>query len=278
MTARELLRNGDLTQALKQALEHVKAHPQDTQERMFLFEVLCFAGQWERAAWQLDALETVSADPPARDLVLCRDLLGAQRERDRFISTGSRPRFFIEPPSIFANILEAWDLFRAEEPAFAVERLEHFEAKRSAPRGRLGTVPFEDFRDTDDLFAGALEAFAGGAYYWVPWEDVEYLDVRPPRSVRDLIWAPARIAMAQGVLGEIYLPCLYPASDGQSDDTVRIGRKTAWVDVGCGLSRGVGLKTFLADDAFLTIFELRDLYFDTSAAPSSPAGEGSQPA
>jgi type VI secretion system protein ImpE len=267
-----------LTQALKEELQHVKAHPQDAQARMGLFELLCFAGQWERAAWQLDALEAVSADAAARDLVLCRDLLAAQQKRDQFLATGSLPRFFIEPPSTLSTIFEAWDRLRAGEPALAAEWLADFEAGRLAPRGRLGSVAFEDFRDTDDLFAGALEAFAGGAYYWVPWEDITYLDVPPPRSVRDLLWAPARIAMAQGVLGEIYLPCLYPASAAQSDDLIRIGRKTAWVDAGCGLSRGVGLKTFLADEAFRTIFELQALNFDTSATPLSTVGEGPEPA
>jgi len=278
MTARELLSNGDLTLALEQAFQHVKAHPLDTQDRKLLFELLCFAGKWDRAAWQLDALENTSADQAARDLVLCRDLLGAQSERERFLFAGSPPRFFIEPPSTLASVLNAWDRFRAGEAAEAAEQLERFEAGRLAPRGRLDSVPFEDFRDTDDLLAGVLEAFARGAYYWIPWEDIQYLDVQPPRSVRDLLWAPAKIAMAQGVLGEIYLPCLYPASAGQSDDLVRLGRKTAWTSVGCGLSRGVGLKTFLANDAFRTIFELRDLHFDTPAFRSSPVVEGSLPA
>ena len=145
-------------------------------------------------------------------------------------------------------------------------------------RGRLGDDRFEDFRDSDDALAGVLEAFDRGVYYWIPWEDIQFLDVSPPRSVRDLIWAPARIALVQGVLGQIYLPCLYPGSAAQADDLIRLGRKTDWVDAGCGLSRGVGLKTFLVDDAFRTIFELQDLHFDAPAA-SLPADTASvQPA
>jgi type VI secretion system protein ImpE len=245
---------------------------------MFLIELLGFSGQWERAARQLDALEQVSADPAATDLVLCRELLSAQLERERFLSAGVPPRFFIEPPPMVAAVLDAWDHLRAGRPAEAAERLEQVEAERSARRGRLGDVPFEDFRDTDDFLAGVLEVFARGVYYWVPWEDIQYLDVQPPKSVRDLLWAPARIALAQGILGEFYLPCLYPASAGQSDDLIRIGRKTAWEEVGCGLSRGVGLKTVVADDAFRTILELQHLHFATAAADSSPAAEAPLPA
>jgi len=278
MNAREFLKNGDLTQAIEQAQHDVRARPLDSRDRMFLFELLCFAGQWDRATGQLDTLTEFSADKAAGDLVLCRELLGAQVERERFLSAGKPPRFFIEPPSTVATILDAWVRLRAGELAEAAQRLEQSEAGRLPPRGRLGQARFEDFRDTDDALAGVLEAFARGVYYWVPWEDIQYLDVQPPRSLRDLLWAPARIALAQGILGEIYLPCLYPGSAGQSDDLVRLGRKTDWVDAGCDLGRGMGLKTFLADDAFRTIFELRDLHFDAPAAQSSADPASAQPA
>ncbi len=192
-----------------------------------------------------------------------------QLEREGFLSAGRPPRFFIEPPSTVAITLDAWDcLRRGEEPEAAV-RLEQVETGRLSPRGRLGDVGFTDFRDTDDALAGVLEAFARGIYYWVPWEDIQYLDVQPPRTLRDLLWVPAKIALAQGVLGDIYLPCLYPGSGSSSDELVRLGHKTDWLDAGSGLSRGVGLKTFLADDAFRTIFELQELQFDTAAAAQS---------
>jgi type VI secretion system protein ImpE len=278
MNAREFLTTGDLAQAIERAQQDVRARPLDSQERMVLFELLCFAGQWDRAILQLDTLDQLSADSAAGDLVLCRELYSAQAERERFLSAGRPPRFFIEPPSTVATVLDAWDRLRAGELAEAAQRLEQSEAGRLPPRGRLGQARFEDFRDTDDALAAVLEAFARGVYYWIPWEDIQYLDVQSPRSLRDLLWAPARIALAQGILGEVYLPCLYPGSAGQSDDLIRLGRKTDWVDTGCGMSRGMGLKTFWADDAFRTIFELRDLHFDAPAAQSSADPASAQPA
>ncbi len=278
MNARELVTSGDLTQAIERAQQDVRSLPLDSHARMFLFELLCFAGQWARAALQLDTLEQLSAGSAAGELVLCRELLSAQVERERFLSAGRPPRFFIEPPSTVAITLDAWDRLRAGEPAEAVGRLDRSEAGRLPPLGRLGEARFEDFRDTDDALADVLEAFARGVYYWVPWEDIQYLDVQPPRSLRDLLWAPARIALAQGILGEIYLPCLYPGSAAHPDDLIRLGHKTEWVDAGCGLSRGVGLKTFLADDAFRTLFELKDLHFDAPAAPAPADTASAQPA
>ncbi len=277
MNARELLTTGNLTQAIEQAQQDVRSRPLDSACRMLLFELLCFVGQWDRAALQLETLEQL-ADLAAGDLALCRELLSAQGERQRFLSAGRPPRFLIDPPPTVATTLDAWDRLRAGEVAEAAGRLDRAEAERVPPRGRLGEARFEDFRDTDDALAAVLEAFARGVYYWVPWEDIQFLDVQPPRCLRDLLWAKARIVLAQGILGEIYVPCLYADSAAHSDDLIRLGRKTDWVDAGCGLSRGVGLKTFLADDAFRTIFELQDLHFDAPAASSPADSASAQPA
>ncbi len=278
MNASEFLKAGDLTHAIERTQQDVKSHPLDSQNRLRLFDLLCFAGRWDRAAMQLEALEHMSADSGTGELALCRDLLNAQFERERFLTDSKPPRFFIEPPSSVATTLSAWDRLRAGNLAEAVSLVEQSEAGRPPMRGRLGEARFEDFRDSDDTLAGVLEAFARGVYYWVPWEDIQYLEIMPPRSLRDLIWAPARVALVQGILGEIHLPCLYPGSAAQADDLIRLGRKTDWVDAGCGMSRGVGLKTFLVDDAFRTIFELRDLHFDVTAASSSADTASSLPA
>ena len=278
MNAMEFVKAGDLKQAIERARQDVRSRPLDPQSRMVLFELLCFAGQWDRAALQLDSLGHPSAEPAAGDAALCRELLAAQVERERFLSDGKPPRFFIEPPSTVTTALDIWARIRAGDLADAVHRLEEAQAGRGSLRGRLGDDRFEDFRDSDDALAGVLEAFDRGVYYWIPWEDIQFVDVSPPRSLRDLIWAPARIALVQGVLGQIYLPCLYPASAAQADDLIRLGRKTDWVDAGCGLSRGVGLKTFLVDDAFRTILELQDLHFDAPEYPSSADPTSVQPA
>lgn len=56
MQAKELLDAGRLTAAIEQLGQEVKARPADTQRRTFLFELLCFAGEYDRAKRQLDGL------------------------------------------------------------------------------------------------------------------------------------------------------------------------------------------------------------------------------
>src|SRR5689334_9834599 len=63
MNAQEHYRAGHLQEALAAATADVKSHPADTTRRGFLCELLCFAGDWERADRQLDAL--AQQDPEA---------------------------------------------------------------------------------------------------------------------------------------------------------------------------------------------------------------------
>src|SRR5215467_9142154 len=56
MTAKELFDAGDLTSAIAKTGDELKNNPADTGRRTFLFQMLCFAGDLERAAKQLDVL------------------------------------------------------------------------------------------------------------------------------------------------------------------------------------------------------------------------------
>ena len=51
--AEQSLRNGDPAEALVRLQEDVRANPADAKLRVFLFQLLCVVGQWERALNQL---------------------------------------------------------------------------------------------------------------------------------------------------------------------------------------------------------------------------------
>ena len=58
-------------------------------------------------------------------------------------------------------------------------------SRGAGPRGRgsagccrcLGDAPFDEFRDADDLLAPVLEVITPAGYCWVPWEQVQFLEV-----------------------------------------------------------------------------------------------------
>ena len=61
--AEQSLKGGDPVAALAQLQEQVRARPADPKLRVFLFQLLCVLGQWERALNQLNVAS--SLDPEA---------------------------------------------------------------------------------------------------------------------------------------------------------------------------------------------------------------------
>ena len=55
------------------------------------------------------------------------------------------------------------------------------------------------------------------------------------------------------------------------DEAARLGRLTDWVEVGGGIVRGAGLKTFLAGGDARTLFELTSVSFSVPADMASEA-------
>src|SRR5579885_3583659 len=97
MDASELFRTGRLHEAVQAQTQSVKAAPADPNKRVFLFELLAFAGDLDRAGKQLAA---VRYDEPTRDttVTLYRLLLEAEGARRRFFRDGEEPTFLADPP------------------------------------------------------------------------------------------------------------------------------------------------------------------------------------
>ena len=80
MDALALYRAGQLKPAIDALGVELKKQPLDTRRRTFLFELLCFAGEYDRAAKQLDVLSDASAEAAA-GAMLYRSALHAERTR-----------------------------------------------------------------------------------------------------------------------------------------------------------------------------------------------------
>src|SRR5579862_1337915 len=62
VTPEQLLRGGQLEEAIAALGTELRTQPQDAQRRTFLFELLCFAGEHERAQRQLDVVASASKE------------------------------------------------------------------------------------------------------------------------------------------------------------------------------------------------------------------------
>jgi type VI secretion system protein ImpE len=265
MTPDELINAGKLNAAIETLEESLRRSPRDAVLRTSLFTLLCFAGRWDRAVEQLDSAEALR-DVPMTSLLdppRYRSLVAAELVRQRYFAEGVPPQTFGPPDTAVRLTLTIGRLVASDEHDKARRLFERFEDERTPLAGRLSGQPFEDFRDAEDWMAPVLEVLAPEGYFWVGWGEVQFLDVVPPRTLLDLLWAPARLGLKSGVIGTVVLPGLYATSWSHADELVRLGRRNDWIDLGSGLVRGAGAKVCQVGDQDKALVELRDVVFDT---------------
>jgi len=250
-SARDHFSAGNLAAAIEAQLQDVRSAPLDSGRRTFLFELLAFAGEWERAGQQLAVLAQETAEK-GWGATVYQNLLVAEQARRKVFAGQARPDVFLDPPPFIASRWEAVEhLARgtAEATAAAMQKLQESDAAAPSVRGTLNDQPVQDLRDADDLLAPILEVMVLRDYVWVPWSQVKELEVEAPKHPRDLLWTPARIALSDGEERRGYLPALYPGTSSAGRDELKLGRLTDWsVPEADGPVRGVGQHLLMAGD------------------------------
>lgn len=268
MTAKELFDTGQLGAAIEQLNKEVKSRPTDGRLRTFLFELLCFTGDYQRADRQLEVLghQSTSAEIGVQ---VYRNLLAAEGARQRFFSEGLRPHFLLPPPAYTHFHLEAGNRLRESRPAEARSLLEESAATRPSLQGRINGQAFVDLQESDDLLAPFLEVIVQNNYTWLPFAHIKHIQITPPKRLRDLLWIQATLTTFNGPAGEVFIPVLYAGSSAHENDQVRLGRMTDWQSVGEGLARGVGQRMLLVDDEERAILEIQELEFEANEASTN---------
>lgn len=234
MGARELLDAGRVKEAAALLAASLRDNPADTKSRTFLFELLCFSGQYERAGKQLNVLAEGNKE---REMgaILYHSALHGERSRH--------------------------DIFRKQEFPAA-------QAKPS-PAGTLNGQPFTSLSDADPQIGARLEVFAAGAYLWLPFEHIATIEVQPVKNLRDTLWMPAFVVTGPSFkgtdIGEVLIPAIYPFSWNSPDESLWLGRGTEWVGDDEGNEFPVGHKLFLVDGKEVPLAEVKSIEFVTHA-------------
>ena len=232
MTAKELYRAGKLKEAVQALNAEVRDNPTDAKRRTFLFELLCFSGDFDRAEKQLHVLSQDSSEAQLAT-VLYLAALHAERTRQ--------------------------DLFKNKEfpanPADGASQL----------TGTINGQPFAEIMDADPRIGARLEIFAAGAYLWIPFKHIESIEMEAPTKLRDLLWIPAIVRTGPSFkateLGEVMIPAMTVFACQNEDDSVRLGRTTIWQEEENVGAVPLGQKMFLADDEEFPILEVRKIEF-----------------
>lgn len=258
MKADELLDASQLSATVAELTQEVKHHPIDSRLRTFLFEVLCFSGEFERAERQLDVIGHQN-EITGIGVEVYRHLIRAESARRKFFSNGLKPTFLVDPPEYVIHQLGAMNSLReghAEEARACLTR-----AQEGSPplRFRINGTEVSNFRDSDDRTASILEVFAQDVYVWVPLGQIHKVTINEPKHLRDLLWVPATMEVADRPPADVFLPVLYAGSEQDENEQIRLGRMTEWIRLGEGILGGVGHKTFIVGDEKKGLLEIREL-------------------
>lgn len=261
MKAKELLQEGSLSLAVRSLNEDVRSHPADINLRIFFFEVLCFAEEYDRASRQLDVVSHLSASNEV-GVEVYRNLLQASRARRQLYLDGVLPEFLSEPPSYVQMHLEALNALREKQFHHAKSLLAQSSEMRFPLSGHYNGQVFSDVRDADDVLAPILEVFSNGKYFWLPFEHIRRITMAPPKFLRDLLWRSATIATTQNTSGEVFIPVLYFGSSVQASEQVALGRVTDWKLLADEIWQAVGQRMFIINDDEQGFLETRELEID----------------
>src|SRR5712692_743615 len=130
MNARESLEAGRLSATIEQLNQDVRAHPADSGLRTFLFEALCFAGDYQRAQRQLETLGQLDSQLESA-LAVYRNILTAEHARMAVPTKDQLPVFLLEPPAFASLYLAA--LHRLREGNGAEARVLLTQAMEAQP-------------------------------------------------------------------------------------------------------------------------------------------------
>jgi type VI secretion system protein ImpE len=260
MTPKELITAGRLEEARSVLVDTLKKQPADPSARSLLFQLLLFFGEWDKARRHLEISASQGhSTPPEVDVYT--NLIQAEKSRLAVAGLTQRPTFFPEVPAHADAYIDVLELIAAEKSADARAALEKVYAGLTHLRGMRNGEPFSGFVDTDTTLALFIEAIEYERYLWVPVHSIRELVVSPPKTLIDLIWTKARITTWEGLTMGCFLPVLYPRSFESTDNRIRMGRMTDWVDLGNGLARAVGQHVYQVGNSDKTILELGEVIF-----------------
>ena len=221
----ELLQAADPPAALKALTDEIKAKPADSKLRVFMAQLLCVLGQWERALNQL----TVAAELDALAIPMKQvygEAIRCEGLRAEVFAGKRTPMIFGQPDEWLALLLESLLRQGTGDAAVAEDlRARAFEAAPATP-GTLDGKPFDWLADADMRIGPVLEAFVNGRYYWVPFERLAQIRFEEPEDLRDCVWLPAHLQFENGGETLALVPTRYPGSE-QCEDGAPASRHAA---------------------------------------------------
>lgn len=262
------LRDGRLHDAVVASASALRVRPDGIPARLLYAELLCIKGDLERADGQLAAVEGL-APGRAAEVGAWRGLVRAAQARLDVFERGAVPELVAEPGERISGLLHALMDLRRGAAAEAAKRYRELESTRPARPATIDGAPVADVRELDDRMAGVFELLtSGGQYLWIEQERLRSLEFMPRRRPLDGLWRRARITVADGPQGEVFIPLVYPTAT--TDEDCLLGRCSEWIRTG-EVVAGVGHRLWLIGDDARPLGELEGIAGSDEAGAPTPA-------
>lgn len=256
MTAQELLRAGRLNDSLARLQEEVRAAASDEKLRVFLFQLLCVLGKWDRALTQLQVLASMPSDA----LMLARifePVLRCERLRQEVFAGKRTPIIFGEPEEWVGGLVKANELVGQGKADAARELRDRAFEAAPGTSGKLNGQDFQWIADADQRLGPVLEVILEGRYCWVPFHRIRRIVTEKPSDLRDLVWLPAQFAWSNGGEATGHIPTRYAGTELDADDALRLARGTRWTEPTPDFSVGLGQRVLATDAQEFPLLECR---------------------
>ena len=269
-TAQELIAAGDPQAALQSLQQQVRAKADDVKLRIFLFQLLCVLGQWQRALTQLQVCGELDAGTLAM-VNTYREALQCEAVREAVFAGKTTPHAFGQPQAWVAWLAEALQADARGDATQAARLRQQAFDDAPATSGTLNGEPFEWIADADSRLGPVLEAVINGRYCWVPFTALAKVVVEPPSDLRDLVWSAAHLEFPNGGATVALIPSRYAGSGASGDAALQMSRKTEWLPIGGDYFRGLGQRLLSTSASEPGLLEVREIVLHTSAADSAAA-------
>ncbi|MBX3322755.1 MAG: tetratricopeptide repeat protein [Phycisphaeraceae bacterium] len=269
IAAEELIRQGKPAEALDKLKDAIRQDPSDPAKRVFLFQLLCVLGDWDKALTQA----SVASDLDGLNQMLStvgRSVIQCEAFRREVFAGNRSPLLLGEPAPWVGMMVQACGMTaRGQHRAAGELRAQAFE-DAPAVAGRITvhsgdqaeTTEFAWAADADERLGPMIELMLEGKYYWVPMSHIASIDVEPPQDLRDAVWTPVSLRWVNGGDAMGLIPTRYPGSEIHDDYAIRMSRRTEFVDLGDEMFVVFGQRMWATDVGEFPIMQTRRIEFD----------------
>ena len=259
LDARAALQGGDVRLAMDLLKADVRRTPRDSKLRVFLFQLFCVTGEWDRALTQLGVAGELD---PATDAMVqtYRALIRCEILRGRVFAGVRSPTVLGDPGDWLPLLIEATRRLAGGDGAGAAGlRDAAFDAAPALP-ATLDGVACDWVADADPRLGPVMEAVIDGKYVWIPYERIASVVMEPPADLRDQVWMPAEFTWTNEGTSVGFIPTRYPGTTESGDAGLLLGRRTEWAEVG-GWSLPTGQRMLVTDGSEAALMDVRRLAF-----------------